>query len=55
MKLYNISETEIALLETGTKILNFGIEKSNPPTIIIFKKKDRKVIALYALDKEAID
>ena len=54
MKLYNISETEIALLGTGTKILNFGMEKSNPPTIRIFKKKDGKVIALYALDKEAI-
>jgi|WetSurMetagenome_2_1015567.scaffolds.fasta_scaffold34162_2 hypothetical protein len=54
MRLYDISETEIALVGKGIKILNYALKESDPPTIRIINKTDGKMVGLFSMDKEDI-
>ena len=54
MHLYDVSDNEIALVGEGTKILNYILQKSDPPTIRLIQKKDGKITSLYTMDEDNV-
>jgi outer membrane protein assembly factor BamB len=51
MLLLPISDGELALVGTGSRIVNSRLDKSDPPTIRIIRKRDGKVTGLYKMDR----